>query len=455
MSLWRGLGIGGALAFLLGTLTGSALESPGLPRQEADPGKEIQSAGERGASFLGAVRPIESPFYRGHPLHELTALALLVWDQSPDQGRLSACLSRIRELPWDHTYNVALRACVDALLLERNPEDLESFVRLAMAAKFLCETQLSSGLWSYGMGYLPGGSGYLKEPASARLVAEQVAAATAHVTAYGRQLAAAIKRVRESPGRLKKGANAFPVIAVEGAIRGRLKEGDFSNSQMAALGLAAAARARFRPAPEVSLSILLPAPVLESALRSWVESQNPDGGWGYDRERKASYLSMTAGGLFSLSVLQELARRHPSGASSKGLGETLGRVGQSLEKAKVWLERHFSADSNVRVQDAWPEDGPSLFAYYALFSVERAATAAGLARLGNRDWYLEGARRLLRAQSADGGWPEETVTRSEGQESPEARRARRDIATCFALLFLKRATARLVPKEVPTPREHR
>jgi hypothetical protein len=435
-----------------GSVARRAKESEGL--QESSFQQDVRAAGERGAGFLGRIRSVEVPYYRGHPLHELTALALLAWDQPVDQGRLSWCLGRIKELPWDHTYNAALRACVDTWLLERNPEDMESFVRLAMAAKFLVETQVPSGMWGYGMAYLPGGKGYLQGSSSARLVAEQVASATGQISAFGRKAGATVRKAREGSSRLKNGENPLSMLAVEGTIRGRLQEGDFSNSQIAALGLAAAAKGRYRVAPDVYLVLSIPGPVLESAIRSWVESQNADGGWGYNRERSASYLSMTAGGLFSLCTLQEIVRRQSSGAAAgavpRSTMEAARRAEAAVEKAKGWLERHFTVESNAGVQDAWPQDDASLFSFYALFSIERAATAAGIEKLGDRDWYLEGARRLLRTQSQDGGWPEETVTRSEGQDFPEALRGRRDIATCFALLFLKRATARLVPRGTPT-----
>jgi hypothetical protein len=50
--------------------------------------------------------------------------------------------------------------------------------------------------------------------------------------------------------------------------------------------------------------------------------------------------------------------------------------------------------------------------------------------LGKHDWYEEGAQHLLGAQSGDGSW-------SAGGESAL-------VNTCFALLFLKRATTPIV-----------
>lgn len=433
--------------------------SVGSPNQAADLEKEVQGAGERGVAFLSKVRTIDNPYYRGHPLFELQALALLVWDQPIDQARLDQCLARMNELPWDHTYNVALRACVCALLLEKNPDDVEVFARLSMAAKFLAETQLPSGQWGYGLAYLPGGQGYLKGQASARIVEQQVAAATAKLVPYGREISASVNATKRRSAKLGKGTHRLVNIALDGSIRGRLQEGDFSNSQIAALGLAAAFRARLRIAPDVYLGLSLPPQTVERAIRNWTEAQSADGGWGYDGARKTSYFSMTAGGLFSLTALhgvgEKLSASDASGSTTKKLAEVMKQVAPSAGKAAKWLEAAYSVDSNPRVTDAWPDDTPALFHFYALFSLERAATVAGLAKIGAHDWYAEGARWLIKAQADDGGWPEEAVTKSEGQESPDAKRARRDIATCFSLLFLKRATARIVPRDVATPGRER
>jgi hypothetical protein len=422
------------------------------PGQANDLEKEVQAAGERGVAYLSKIRTIDYPYYRRHPLHEAQALALLVWDQPTDQVRLDQCLSRMNDLPWDHTYNVAFRACVYALLLEKNPDDADAFARLAMAAKFLVETQLASGQWGYGLGYLPGGQGYLKGQASARIVDEQVAAATAKLVPYGKEVRSSANALKGKATRLTKGTHRLVKTTVDGSIRGRIRDGDFSNSQIAAFGLAAAFGARLRIAPDVYLGLSLPPDTVERAIRGWTEAQNADGGWGYDGARKPSYFSMTAGGLFALTALHGLGGKlSAADPTTKRLAEVLRQVAPAAEKAVKWVDAAYSVEANSRVKDAWPDDSPSLFHFYALFSLERAATVAGLAKIGDRDWYAEGARWLIKAQADDGGWPEETVTKSEGQESPDAKRARRDIATCFALLFLKRATARIVPKEIATP----
>ena len=63
---------------------------------------------------------------------------------------------------------------------------------------------------------------------------------------------------------------------------------------------------------------------------------------------------------------------------------------------------------------------------------ERAGVLTGTAWVGTHDWYLEGAEYLLKAQRPDGSW-------SGSSELAQMQQ----VDTCFALLFLKRATTRL------------
>jgi hypothetical protein len=63
--------------------------------------------------------------------------------------------------------------------------------------------------------------------------------------------------------------------------------------------------------------------------------------------------------------------------------------------------------------------------YYFLWSLERAAVAYGLDKIGGKDWYAWGAEFLLKDQEKDGSW--QGVHGEYGAD------------TCFALLFLRRA----------------
>lgn len=177
--------------------------------------------------------------------------------------------------------------------------------------------------------------------------------------------------------------------------------GDNSNTQYAILGLAAAARANVR----------IPREVWQRALNWQQRAQHRDGGWGYgggDGETNArstiyagpSYGSMTCAGIASLALIR------------KQLGDESGKG--PMEGGLRWLSDHFSVKTNPGME------GGHL--YYYLYSLERAGVLAGVKTLGAHDWYAEGAAFLIREQQGDGSWSAPAYD------------------TCFAILFLKRAT---------------
>ena len=63
--------------------------------------------------------------------------------------------------------------------------------------------------------------------------------------------------------------------------------------------------------------------------------------------------------------------------------------------------------------------------YYYLYGLERAGMLYGTEKFGNHNWYNEGANFLLSKQGADGKWGNRKNT-------------------CFAILFLRKATRALV-----------
>jgi hypothetical protein len=79
---------------------------------------------------------------------------------------------------------------------------------------------------------------------------------------------------------------------------------------------------------------------------------------------------------------------------------------------------------------------PVNYSYYALYAMERAGRLYGTEFFGEHLWYAEGAKQLLASQNADGSW---------GEKPPEKSWSTPTWDTCFAILFLRRATAPLVP----------
>jgi len=168
------------------------------------------------------------------------------------------------------------------------------------------------------------------------------------------------------------------------------KVGDNSNAQYAALGLRSCAEA----------GLVLDPRCLQDALHWWEGDQDRDGGWGYSRgEDDGSRATMTAGGVGSLVIYKWLT--HKPWADDP-----------HVRKGMEWI------DAN------WKGRLPKWHVYF-LYGLERVGMLHGTDRIGSKEWYDEGAGWLLEHQAANGSW---------SRSVPD---------TCFAILFLRRATAPL------------
>jgi hypothetical protein len=159
-----------------------------------------------------------------------------------------------------------------------------------------------------------------------------------------------------------------------------------------------------------------------------------------DRARGFSYTpgedrvtgSMTTAGLSSLAIVKAMLRER------KALRPKLEKeLDRGLWDAIAWLARNYDLRSNPPVGSTWH--------YYYLYGLERACVIAGKRYLGKHDWYREGARMLVDAQKKDGRWNPPGQLGGFAAGPAGASPYRTDVLdTCFALLFLKRAT--IVPK---------
>jgi hypothetical protein len=108
-------------------------------------------------------------------------------------------------------------------------------------------------------------------------------------------------------------------------------------------------------------------------------------------------------------------------------GDRLAATENAIASGRTWLDEHYTPEDNYGGSKSWH--------YYALYGVERVATLLDLDQIGNRDWYSEGARWLLKNQSDDGAF---------GCAKPfgagNFHGAQEESDTCFAILFLRRAT---------------
>ena len=69
------------------------------------------------------------------------------------------------------------------------------------------------------------------------------------------------------------------------------------------------------------------------------------------------------------------------------------------------------------------------YRYYYLYGIERIGDLTGRKEIGGKDWYVRGAKVLLEEQIKGGGWTDRSCMDPEDT-----------LGTCFALLFLKKAT---------------
>lgn len=188
-------------------------------------------------------------------------------------------------------------------------------------------------------------------------------------------------------------------------------DADLSATQFVLLALRAASQAGY--------------PIEKTAPQAWElaatyarNTQNGDGGFGY-QVGGPSYASMTACGVGCLLICKE---QMELSKEKKPPAWIDGAIAKGIE----WLDKNFDAEQNVGHVER-----PDLF--YYLYGVERVGDLTGRKEFNGKDWYLRGATLLLERQDADGKWID-----ASGWEPHDV------LGTCFALLFLKRATIPVV-----------
>jgi hypothetical protein len=252
--------------------------------------------------------------------------------------------------------------------------------RIAQCAQFLVDNQCQNGQWSYGE-------------------VDQFAKDVPTGTGKKAVASPGAKQKPEKPGTRTK-PKVLSTIPVKQMKKGPAR-GDNSNSQYAALGLRACHDA----------GIVLPAEVVELAEKWWRDGTGGDG-WGYLSKNDSGYGSMTAGAVGALAIYLFIEGK------------------PWLKDAQVvsgmdWLGKNFTVTQNPGPHDA--DGGQGGWQYYFLYALERAGIFVGTETMGAHEWYVEGAQYLLGQQKDDGSWM-----------SKGADHAIWD--TCFAILFLRRAT---------------
>jgi len=153
-------------------------------------------------------------------------------------------------------------------------------------------------------------------------------------------------------------------------------------------------------------------------------------GWCYMPEdpkgketRKEITGSMTTSGIIALTVSKAYLE-----GSSMYKGNWPKAVDRAIRDGCGWLAHHWTVKKNPAGSGK-----PFLHHYYYLYGLERAGMITLTSKFGEHDWFKEGATLILGQQRDDGRWD----CGKWGTSGPVP-------DTCFAILFLKKATQPIV-----------
>ena len=373
--------------------------------QAAPDQKRIDEAIKRGVEFLkGAGSPSAydpSDAWHVPDSDELILLTLVHGDVEEADPAFQKYLKRALQEPLHKNYKV----CLQAMALEEI-DRVTYQGRIAQCAQHLVDNICQNGQWGYGAP-TPAQKGVATGDA-------RKGVSTSGVKQYG-------------SGDQKFKPEVTRKIPVSQTRFGG-ESGDNSNSQYAALGLRACHDS----------GIVIPRTTVALA-RKWWESaiqmdkdrdakvatgagvSAPPGGWGYRlAHNKEPYASMTAGATGALVIYDYILEKDWK-------KDPLVNAGLS------WMAAHYSVDENTGGPSHGGK-GPKGWLYYYLYALERLGILYDTAKIGGHDWYAEGAADLLAAQKPNGSWDVSHYKQPVWD-------------TCFAILFLKKATRPLVPSE--------
>jgi hypothetical protein len=169
-------------------------------------------------------------------------------------------------------------------------------------------------------------------------------------------------------------------------------------------------------------------------------------GWGYNTPEQIpelpdkSYIIFRATGSMTTSGVAALAICKANLEGTSFFSRHKEKLNQGLRDGCAWLAHNFSVSKNP---------SSPYWHYYYLYGLERAGILSLARKLGEHDWYEEGANYLLAQQKPDGSWPGQKGHKEEkkiprGKMTFEIVPLHPVITTCFAVLFLKRATTPII-----------
>ena len=195
---------------------------------------------------------------------------------------------------------------------------------------------------------------------------------------------------------------------------------DLSNTQYAALGLWAANKAGLKVPPEVWDNLARGTMAHQEAFHMaevGIEGRTGTGqreiaGFQY-RANGAKAANNATGTMTTAGV--SILKICEIGLGKKLKGAARKEFTRAMEAGLSWLDVNFSVSSDQK-----PQGRGGKWLLYCLYGMERVGGLTRREQFGKHWWYVEGAKEVLDRQK-NGGWGE-------------------PYDTCFALLFLRRAT---------------
>jgi hypothetical protein len=445
----------GTAVFLL-SLQDPKPQDPPKPKAGKPTQAEIDKAIDSGADYLKkaqgadggwsmgpedlpthAFKSLMGPQTLGHTA--LNLLTLLVADVDPDDGAIAKGFKLLadRKADFGHTYN-----CAIALMA------IEAWAEKKMKKERARGAPDPAKRKDKGFYFRKLPAKDLGEELALRLVKGQLADGSWTYAAHS------------GPVSTGTGVGGDPAATPPAPMPPQFAElgGDLSNTQYALLGLRSAAEVGIRFTQDAWIKALecmlsrqeksgpkvTPFPVPAATEDMWsgkpgkeipkgthTQTGRPEfeaRGWGYVTKlaRPEPYGAMTTIGVASTVMCKYYLRGH-----ARFKGDLVDRTNAAIEDGCAWLATNFDVKDNVKWKDPrveYKNAAPKIDGYY-MYGIERAGVLAAVARFGEHDWYALGARLLVDQQQADGSWSSEMFY----EPKPT-------ISTCFAVLFLKRAT---------------
>ncbi len=407
------------IIFSLAIAASAGAQQPPAPNKQNEPPDinfafKVDQAIDKGIASLRGKRTssFHMEIVNGNELILLTLIHAGAPERYPElKGDFDALLDEMLKAKLERTYKVALQAmCLEEI------DRVKYQNRIHQCAQFLIDNISGSGTSRYGQPSL-----FVEDVPTTAPTRADVKTSTAKPVGEGR---------KDDYDPAKK---AKPVV--KNLIQVKQKrpgpvDHDHSNMQYHALGLRACHDAGIRfeesflksveahwrkmqvadaGAKKEPLALDQAAPEKgkkpAAAGASSVMTLTPDvapEGWGYSGTEK-TWGSMSVGAIGALCILDYMMGKD-------------WRKDEDVLQGLQWMNKHFTVTENPQYEKKWH--------YYYLYGIERVGMLFGTERIGDHKWYRTGAEYLLANQGAGGQWND-------------------TVDTCFAILFLRRATRRL------------